>query len=540
MELNRRDFLKGAGAAAVGAATLGALQACSPSQTSTTGTAEAAGTNLEKLHDESRIVTEEITDADISETHEYDLVVIGAGTAGVTAATIAAERGVGKVAVLQAEDRVISQGNMGSGLIVEESDDLALQRFKQDWNELYCHNPDQHLIDNYLKYSGAAAEFVAEKAALGGLDPQYIEISDDIVDYGDEGKVVSRRVLFSPKPVTYADGMGAIATLGPDMGIDYYYNTPGVKLIKDESEKVIAAIGHNSSDGYIRFNASKGVILTTGCFANNQAMLETYCPDALGFMPKVSGRFGDGHLLALDAGGHLRGGSYAKMIHDNDAGPMQDIPWLAVTDEGERFMNEEVDSIFWNNVAKNLPNKRFTSIYDSNFGDMIQKLGGRPVSAEDIEAFIPGTEAAQAKGVYADFVATYKADTLEELAEHIGIPASALVATVDRYNELVASGNDSDFGKKSEYLAPIDTPPYYGSHRWPRLSTILSGVDVNENMQVVDAEGQVVEGLYAAGNCGGRPGSGAGDWLQVALGESLGFAFTGGYVAGMHAAGALD
>ena len=58
-------------------------------------------------------------------------------------------------------------------------------------------------------------------------------------------------------------------------------------------------------------------------------------------------------------------------------------------------------------------------------------------------------------------------------------------------------------------------------------------------MRVLTAEGEVIPGLYAASNCGGRPASGAGDWLQVSLGESLGFAFTGGYVAGMHAAGAI-
>jgi hypothetical protein len=333
--------------------------------------------------------------------------------------------------------------------------------------------------------------------------------------------------------------MGAIATLGPSLGIDYHYATPGVKLIQDENGKVVAAIGSRSNGGYVRFNSKSGVILATGCFANNQAMLKRYCPDGIGFMPKVSNRFGDGHLMAVQAGANLRNGSYAKMAHDNDAGPMQDVPWLAVTDDGKRFMNEELNSIFWCNVAKDLPNRRFTSVFDSNFTAMLEKLGQRAVTAEDIEAYMPGTPAAEAKGGYASFVATYKDDSLEGLASQIGIPANEFVKTVQRYNEIVASGKDDDFGKKSKYLAPIDTPPYYGSYRWPRLSTILSGVDVNEDMQVLDMDGNVIEGLYAVGNCGGRPASGSGDWLQVSLGESLGFAFTAGYVAGKHASGTL-
>ena len=349
----------------------------------------------------------------------------------------------------------------------------------------------------------------------------------------------SRRVLFAPKPVTYAQGMQAIASLGPNLGIDYYYLTPGVKLLQDESGRVTGAVGLSDS-GYIKLNASKGVILTTGCFVNNAPMLERYCPNAVGFQQKLMGRFGDGHLMAVQAGANLRGGTYPKMIHDNDAGPMQDVPWLAVTDEGERFMNEEINSMLWNNVARILPNKRFTSVWDANYAELNAKFPGRPVTDASIEDYIPGTPGCEAKGSYAGFCATYKADTLEELAELIGIPADTFVKTVERYNEIVASGVDTDFGKKSEYLYPIDTPPFYGAHRWPRLSTILSGVDVDGEMHVLDKNGAVIEGLWAAGNCGGRPGAGAGDWLQVSLGESLGFAFTGGYVAGLSAAGALE
>ncbi|MBR2835539.1 MAG: FAD-binding protein [Coriobacteriales bacterium] len=532
MELNRRDFLKGTSAVAAATVAAGAFSGAAFADEAV---AEPAG--YEGLFAESRVILGDIPEDQYIASYDYDLVVIGAGTSGVTAATIAAEKGVGKVAVLQNFGLAISQGNMGSGLIREESDELALQRFKQAWNELYHYSNDQNLIDNYLLYSGDAAMFIAEKAQEGGIPAQNFMMADDIIDYGEDGKVCSRRVFFMDKPVTYAEGMQAIATLGPKMGIDYYYNTPGCKVLQDESGAVIGAVGM-SDDGLIRFNAPK-VILTCGCFANNQAMLKRYCPDALGFLAKVGDRRGDGHLMAIAAGGHLSNGSYAKMIHDNDAGPMQDVPFLGVNDNGERFMNEDVDSILWNDVVRDQPNKRFTSVWDANFQEIASKAGGRPFSIEQLPAYQPGTPESEAKGVYGNFVATYTADTLEELAEQVGIPAETFVATVERYNEIAASGVDTDFGKKSKWLAPIDTPPFFAAHRWPRLSTILSGVDVDKYMRVLTAEGEVIPGLYAAGNCGGRPASGAGDWLQVSLGESLGFAFTGGYVAGMHAAGAI-
>ena len=535
MELNRRDFVKGASAVAAGSIAASALAGTAVASEAAETVAEPAG--YEGLFAESRVILGDIPEDQYIATYDYDLVVVGAGTAGVTAATIAADKGVGKVAVLQNFGLAISQGNMGSGLIREESDELALQRFKQAWNELYHYSNDQNLIDNYLLYSGDAAMFIAEKAQEGGIPEQNFMMSDDVIDYGEDGKVCSRRVFFMDKPVTYAEGMQAIASLGPDMGIDYYYNTPGCKVLQDETGAVIGAVGQ-SDEGLIRFNAPK-VILATGCFANNQAMLARYCPDALGFLAKVGDRRGDGHLMAVAAGGHLSNGSYAKMIHDNDAGPMQDVPFLGVNENGERFMNEDVDSILWNNVVRNQPNKRFSSIWDSNFQVVADHAFGRPFTIEQLPAYQPGTPESQAKGVYGNFVATYVADTLEELAEQLELPVDTFVATVERYNELCAKGVDEDFGKKSQWLAPVDTPPFYGAKRWPRLSTILSGVDVDKYMRVLTAEGEVIPGLYACGNCGGRPASGAGDWLQVSLGESLGFAFTGGYVAGMHAAGAI-
>jgi succinate dehydrogenase/fumarate reductase flavoprotein subunit len=538
IKFDRRKFLKGSAIIAAGATMAAALGGCGPRDESTEASEVQTVTRDEDLYTESRVVTTDIAETDIVETFDYDLVVIGAGTAGVTAATIAATDGVGTVAVLQAYGTAVSQGNNGGGLIISESDPQALFAYKQAWNEQHSFNNDEHLLDNYLKYSGEAAEFVAAKVAEGGFAPDMISIHDDTIDYGAQGKAIARIVALGQKPVTYGDAMAAMTTLGDKLGIDYYFSTPGVKLIKDDSGRVVAAIGL-SENGYVRFNAAKAVILTTGCFVNNQAMLTRYCPGGLGFMPKVSNHLGDGHLMAVQVGANLRGGSYAKMIHDNDAGPMQGVPWLAVTDEGERFMNEEVPATLWNNVAKNLPNKRFTSLWDANYADLLNELGQRPPSEESFEAYIPGTEASQKKGGYASFVATYKADSLEELADLIGIPATTLKSTVERYNEIVVSGVDSDFGKKSEFLAPIDTPPFYGAHRWPRISTILSGVDVNQYMQVLDTEGEIIGGLYAAGNCGGRPGAGAGDWLQVSNGASLGFAFTGGYVAGKHVAGSL-
>ena len=107
----------------------------------------------------------------------------------------------------------------------------------------------------------------------------------------------------------------------------------------------------------------------------------------------------------------------------------------------------------------------------------------------------------------------------------------AFVETVERYNELCAAGADEDFGKPAQYLVPVDTPPYYGIHRHVRMSAICSGVEVNENHECLTPEGEVIEGLYAIGNCSGRFYGGI-DYPLTVFGLSLGRCYTEGYVIG--------
>ncbi len=112
---------------------------------------------------------------------------------------------------------------------------------------------------------------------------------------------------------------------------------------------------------------------------------------------------------------------------------------------------------------------------------------------------------------------------------------ATLAATVKRYNELAAEGQDPDFGKSADHLKPIDTPPYYGIHRTLRVSAICSGLLVNENHQCLDTDGSEIKGLYAIGNLGGGFYGGV-DYPLTVYGLSLGRCYTFGYLAGRHVA----
>lgn len=421
-------------------------------------------------------------------------------------------------------------------MLLSESDNLGLARFKQTWNEQNLFVTDQFLLDNMINYSGEAMQFIIDKTTEGGWEPTII---NKVHEYEDGHKVTTLLAEYGPKPYSYVEACNAMASVADRYNVDCYFGCPGVKLIQDDSGRVLAAIGHDLESGkYIRFNAAKGVLLATGCFANNENMKRRYCSDVVGFDSKVSGHFGDGRLMGLLAGGYIRNGAHSKMVHDND-GPMESVPFLAVNDYGERFMNEEVNNQWINNVLRDQPNPGWwSSIFDSDYFEQVTswETARGPITEDEMRQYMPGTEENLAKGVYAAECYTYKADTLEELAEQLGIPADNLIKTVERYNELVDFGEDLDFGKKTKYLSPVRNPPFWGVHRHQRISAILSGLKINKYMQVLTEGGEVIPGLYAAGNTAGTP-CGNCEWYQVTSGGSIGNAFTGGYVAALHVAG---
>lgn len=95
----------------------------------------------------------------------------------------------------------------------------------------------------------------------------------------------------------------------------------------------------------------------------------------------------------------------------------------------------------------------------------------------------------------------YKANSIEELAQQIGVPAGALTATVARYNELCAAGADEDFGKDAQYLDAIaGNGPFYAFEIEEYIYNTLGGLDVDEEFHVLDTNGGVMNGLYAVGN----------------------------------------
>lgn len=280
------------------------------------------------------------------------------------------------------------------------------------------------------------------------------------------------------------------------------------------------------------------MIVATGDYENDEEMCEYYQPDLRHFERKQSNKTGDGHKMIIWAGGKMEDFAHTKMLHDFDAGPasMCDMPFLSVKDNGERFVNETVEMSLMSNYLRTEEDKGwYSQVFDSNYMEQAADWPGKLVDPEGLRTYMP-EEDIEREGVFPDLVRTFKADTIEELAAKLEITdVDAFKKTIARYNELVSKGTDEDFGKPAKFLKPIDTPPFYGIHRWVRVSTLCSGVDVNPEHQCLDPQGQPIKGLYAIGNCSGRFYGGI-DYPLTVFGLSLGRCYTEGYVIGRQVA----
>lgn len=543
MEFNRRDFLKGAAVSGAVAVTAG-LMGCGPAEgNGGTSDAESAAsdgfqypgvTSVEDFEN-SAVEIEAITT--FSDEKTYDIVVVGAGTSGIPAILTALEEGA-TVGCLQKESTPVSQGGSSSGFALDGSTDVGLLQFIAEYRADCDFRINRELLETYVQHSGETIMWMNKNATEAGFPP-YTTVTET-VDYEEGSYVTKLTNRFGPKPLNNGTMVEHMAELAVERGAEFFYETPAVQLVVDNGA-VVGVIGKQKDGNYLKLNAAKAVILATGDYQNNDTMVEKYSPDLVNFERKQRGKTGDGHLLAMLVGAQMCPVNHSRQMHDADSGPMGNEPFLAVDLSGNRFMNEEVTSNYWNCIlrAHEYPAGQFCHIFDSAFGEKVSAWGGRPVSEEMLKVYVPGSgvtpeEGGVSTGIVEGLIDTHYADTLEELAEALEIPADALKKSVDRYNELCEKGADDDFGKQSTYLLPIDTPPYWGIHRNIRITAICGGIAVDPNYQVLDGSGSPIPGLYSAGFNAGDI-CGAIDWSAIVIGMSNGSCMTSGRMAACHA-----
>lgn len=460
----------------------------------------------------------------IKEKVDAEVVVIGAGMAGLSAALTAAEAGartvlVEKMSTFQARghDNAFIGSRLQKKLGIEiDIDKVVLNLVKYGSNRA-----DQRLIRMWAEGSRETADWLMDMTDAAGLRviiPQYppLPAFDNDTEY------------YPQYPVTHqykTERLVARCLLDNALkkGVSAFFKVRARQLLRKRKHRVTGVIAQNAAGDYVQFNAAKAVILCTGDYGNNTEMVTKYCPQAVYLPSMIKTSTGDGHMMAMWAGAVMEPAPHATMTH-GPAGPLGNATFLQVNLLGERFQNEDVPVQSFINAVQKQPGRTDWQVFDSKYPDEIPfqglGLGKVLVVTDEIRR---ETEKI-----------SVMANNIEELAEKMDLPVETFKATVARYNELARLGKDLDFGKRSDRLTAIDKPPYYAGRGGYDLLVVLGGLNVNTRLQPLDADWKIIPGLYVAGNTVGN--FYAVDYSTMCPGLSHGMALHFGRTAGLNAA----
>ncbi|MBN1191738.1 MAG: FAD-dependent oxidoreductase [Dehalococcoidales bacterium] len=456
----------------------------------------------------------------IKETVKAEVVIIGSGTAGLVCANSAIENGA-KVILISASSYPVSRGGSIHAINSKLTRQLGIKydigkNFKQEIDRA-AGRIDQAKWSLFANKSGEAMDWLIDKMEAAGYKTDLergVEDPDGIISAfpGSHGFLGGKiNTIGRGQPLV----VKTLASLAQAAGGKIYYKTVAKQLIREKRNtgRVTAVIAQNAEGEYIKYVGSKAIVLATGDFTRDREMVAKYCPEALPFVKITplnynAGRIwggiyaGDGHKMGLWVGAAwqqifpnaplLRGGIGPQTQ------PYTSFKGLVVNKNAERYSSEDVNSTHAGFLQMNQPERKIFAIWDSDYGQKMAPWyprqcphGGLPLKVEDVVA---GWEVAVKAGTI------FKADTIEELAEKLGLDAGMLQATVDRYNGFCKKGKDEDFFKRPGLLIPVKKGPFYGQTTdkiW--LLMVSGGLRTNLKMQVLDTKDKVIPGLYAAG-----------------------------------------
>lgn len=578
MPISRRSFLKGTLAGGVGVAASGLMAPLcvfAEDQPAAAPDAASAGESPKSWRDAPAPIPQD----QLAEIYISDIVIVGAGNAGMAAGMRAVERGA-SVTIVEKLSAVGASRSSFAAIDSRMQKAAGISLNKHEVVEELCkyasHRVDQKLIRLWANESGATMDWLADLMAQQGYE-MIVETDCGNKDHGFYKTFPVchnlQSVYEGDEPVPYM----ADASVHPEIAMHLVepftaaggrilFNTPMQQLIRNEAGRVIGVVCKDADGDYVGVYARKGVMICTGGYAYNEDMMRDMNPQTVAHcttMEAYPGNDGDGikaatwigadkddvpTVMVFDRGGVPSGvgggGLYAN------SGVMTHIgsqPFLKVNHDGERFCNESVPYDYIYHAATKEKLSTYCMIFDANWREQTRQFHTIGCSRMQLSPsgskYILSTEDFQEfffQNILMPAGICVEADTIEGLAEKLLIPADALRATVDRYNELCAKGVDEDFGKESYRMMPIDTPPYRAVTLGGQLLCTLDGLRINTQMQVLDRSGEVIDGLYAGGNDSG--GFFSNCYPELVVGIAMGRTFTFARLAGenMAAAEAAD
>lgn len=533
VDLSRRNFMKGA----VVATGAGILAGCAP---------KVSGPDVAATQDAGEVAAAapvdwlgvEPTIDNIAETVESDVIVIGAGTGGQYIAASCLEKGL-KVIVLEKNATVSTMRNdwgaIGSKWQKAEGVELDKAAILHTHAMYSANRIDQRLPTIWANESGEAITWIGELLEkLGGKFSYEGGYEPDLSGKTYPKFPTGHSAFFEDG----CDGSKVMKGYIESLGGEFRFETPFVKF-EHEGKKVTSAIAKDKDGKYIRFVGKKGIVLSTGGYQGNPEMLKALQPADVMLMtpPMANFNSGDGIKACLWMGAAMDE-CHSSMLFDRmgllptETPATMTVPgffwlgsqpWLKVNLLGERFTNESLPYDFILHAAARQPGATYCAVMDSDWFAQVQqfqtmgcsriypfpngsqndvfKTAGLEATGTDLKV-IEQEWTAILQGLQ-DSGHLQKADTPEELAAKLNIPAETFAATVARYNELAATGEDTDFYKDSYRFLPLTKPPYYGIRLTGWLLCTLDGIRIDTQMRPMDSMNVPFEGLHVIGDSSG-------------------------------------
>ena len=530
----------------------------------------------------------EIDESKVTKTVDVDVAVVGCGIAGVAAVRSIAEDG-GKVAAFEKGDGpqcrsgeyAVINGNVqakwGRNTWTREQIDEIIDshmvestyRCKRSIMSKWAHNIGEAFdwwveANPDLYYAETTRSSIPDENANNFLIPIFYPLPEHYDWTQERFPCYPTSVEFLPnQSVTVNANMQKAVDTG---NVDTFYGCFVEKLIMEDGRCVGLYARDAATGEYIKCNAAKGVILSTGDYSQNTKMLQHFCPEVienniqcLFTNVDVEGNFtnqGDGIQLGMWAGAQVQQ-SHAPMIHHmgggadlSGVGVMGNAGFLNLDMNGKRFMNEDLPGQQLENQVELQKNRESWQIFDANWPEQLPYMPAAHGGACYYEDYASEADGPKNNTTYRNYKSPYqleaavadgravKADTLEELVAKIYPDDTAAQQTalesIQRYNQLAKDGYDEDFHKPASRMWALENGPFYADKFTTALLLVcIGGLESDENCHTFDADRNVIPGLYVAGNVQGNRF--ATEYPIGLKGVSHSMAMYYGYVAGKNA-----
>ena len=494
---------------------------------------------------------------EIAETRDYDIVIVGAGISGISAARAAAEEGAsvaiveksasfncrsGEFALLNGtlNKRWGREGIVDTDVVVNRLMRECTYRNKRPilkkWAD-HAHEVMDWWIEAYpdLTICDSTREVVTQEQWDKGILVPLAWPQPENYDYTQEDfpTFPTSMEFRSSRPDQQGFMVEANLNIALENGAETFFGCFGTKLLKDDTGRVTGVIVRDSQNGnrYLQLNAAKAVILATGDNGADDRIMKHFAPEIL---EKNIMRMGAMGMMGVDVEGNpistgdgLRMGAWigakvqdfhAPMTHHMGSG-MGVTPFLQINKRGERFMNECIPGQQLENQIELQPDHTSFQIYDASWPEQIPFMPPNHgalayIIPEDEDESNPNFNDRQYTKVSAKAEAyQFTGETIDELLANMGFEGEALEtakASIERYNELAKAGSDDDFGKPASRMFALENGPFYAC-QWGTTAMLVcvGGLESDENCHTFTAgtpdspTREIIRGLYVTGNVQG-------------------------------------